>query len=504
MPEDESPRDLGIKEGTSASGYTDLRQGLIDLRNFVDAARLDDLDSPTNPDLEEKRVRLLRKLSDTDKSVFKKAIAGENIGLALSLMDSLGELYVHGLDDNYGAKFEEKVLEIIDEDFDVIDRGVKEYSDPVTTVHAINLATMHVASRIDKTGLSETQLRERELNFISNNIGVSLPPDSELKFNASDPVNLILSIGFRDQISKVRDVFVDQAESGDPNIRFGESVFNTVTYLIGSEDSYVSYEAKQIVTEYMDKHWDFDTRSLLNTWYMSNRNYRVWGQNVGERMIMHNFGELYRLEQERPGIGKVLMDEFGIHDFARYPRELLIRQYDERDNKDLSYGVAIYAEDDHNGALYQNEDVLGDLSDQLGEKYILRIYEVGDKKDLVSILNRARKKYGRADFGIIAAHGTEDDMTLGYNTRVNRDDANRVGAHALRNAFVDDPTLILFSCSTGKLGGIGQQIEALGKEGTRVIAPDYVTGPESVMVIKEDGKLNFEVKYRPPKKESEE
>ena len=61
--------------------------------------------------------------------------------------------------------------------------------------------------------------------------------------------------------------------------------------------------------------------------------------------------------------------------------------------------------------------------------------------------------------------------------------------------FEPDPTVILVACSTGSLGGIGQEISSIG---ATVIAPEIPTNLKGVNVTRssETGKLEFAVEYR--------
>lgn len=212
-----------------------------------------------------------------------------------------------------------------------------------------------------------------------------------------------------------------------------------------------------------------------------------------------NLTALYEIESNRPGIGKVLQEEFGINDFARYPKELLIAQYDKKDTQDnLPYGVIIYPKVDYNGALYQNLPQFEDVFSQLQGKYKIAVWEVKNLLEIVSALNKSRHRYGPISFAIIGGHGAPENIRFGKKdtrrSEVGKTDLERSGANSLRLAFVDNPSIILASCSTGQLGGIGQEISKIG---ANVISPTADTNLDSINVsISDDGRLNFDVKYK--------
>lgn len=69
----------------------------------------------------------------------------------------------------------------------------------------------------------------------------------------------------------------------------------------------------------------------------------------------------------------------------------------------------------------------------------------------------------------------------------------RKGALAIKSAFIPKPTIVLSSCSTGDLGGVGQEISRIGG---KVIAPPVDTYPESIdPIFLEDGRVDFKVAY---------
>lgn len=213
--------------------------------------------------------------------------------------------------------------------------------------------------------------------------------------------------------------------------------------------------------------------------------------------IAANLLSLLSIESQRPGIGFVLQSEFGVNDFARYPQELLIAQYDQRNDDSLPYGVIIYPQYDDNGAFYKDRPVFKALFDQLQGEYGIRVWEVKDLLELVNALNTSRHRYGKISFAIIGGHGTTESIQFGSEKtregKLTQSHLGKPGASSLKLAFIDNPTIILDSCSTGELGAIGQEISRIG---AKVIAPSRPTNPESIdTMFLEDGRIDFRVKY---------
>jgi hypothetical protein len=219
------------------------------------------------------------------------------------------------------------------------------------------------------------------------------------------------------------------------------------------------------------------------------------GEGKGEcASFAENLHELTTLEKERPGIGKVLQSEFKINAFARYPTKLLVAQYDQRNTRDgTPYGIVITAMADWNGSFY-NFGAVEALYDQIQGKYRIKIYETEDIFGMITALNSSRKDYGKISFAIIGGHGQPDSITLG-SSNLDKSQITRKGASALKLAFVEKPTIILRSCSTGALGGIGQEISKLD---ATVIAPSVPTSKLTINAkINSKGKIAFEVEYSP-------
>ncbi|GEM_PF-5953705 len=258
-----------------------------------------------------------------------------------------------------------------------------------------------------------------------------------------------------------------------------------------SEKDFIPYQEEVD----MLTHYGLDPQSNIDAW--------IYGFPHLLIAAIENTRAIHALETRHRGMTAVLQKEFGIKFFSRYPQELLIHQYEERDNKDTSYGVILYPQADHNGAFTCNTEVFSALYNQLNNdaafftKYGLRVVECDSKLSAVHRLNSMRKRYGPATFGIVGGHGTEGSIALGSkgkNNVIYISDFSRKGGGALHSAFIEHPTLILVSCTTGIEGGIGQKISELGAE---IIAPDKPTNIETIFVLRNaEGKLTgFEVAY---------
>lgn len=265
------------------------------------------------------------------------------------------------------------------------------------------------------------------------------------------------------------------------------------------------------------------TETLQNYGLDAKDLYKTWGRNTQrknrENNIRVNIQTIVNLEKMRPGCSRTLFEEFGIENFARYPEEVLIRQYDNRNNKELSYGVMIMNKSDHNGAFNYDTETIRDMDYQLGNlDYGIRIIECNSKIELISSLGNLDNRYGdrkKIDFAVVGAHGSRTGMTIGrpesgfanfFNNiaqtffiptkySLQNTDMNNPLFQKIKDYFIVEPTWLLWSCSTGKnFNGFGKKLSK-GLE-AQVIAPDKVSSGFSVSISKnQEGKLQFHQSY---------
>ena len=134
-------------------------------------------------------------------------------------------------------------------------------------------------------------------------------------------------------------------------------------------------------------------------------------------MMIRNLGYLHELENERPGSARYLTDNFGIVCFSRYPIETLIKQYDERDEKNKPFGVYVTARMDHNGSMYDfnKRDKINILSSKTElNGFGLKIIEVNNTVDAAKkIINLTNTLNRKVSFLFINAHGSPNSLALG-------------------------------------------------------------------------------------------
>jgi hypothetical protein len=216
--------------------------------------------------------------------------------------------------------------------------------------------------------------------------------------------------------------------------------------------------------------------------------------------VMHkNLSTIFALEKSQAGSVKVLCEQFGIKDFARYPLDLLLRQYDERNNTSKPYGVIMYPRFDHGGAFYQDRAAFESLLKQLDGNYLLRVVECADKLDIKRSLTKLDRKYGsnfKISFAFIGGHGTEDSILFGDSkkrSQLHSDDLIDPRIDKTDQLFVENPSIILASCLTGVDDGLASELSKKFK--ARILAPDKTMGSFTVMVDITKDPIEFKIIY---------
>ena len=323
-------------------------------------------------------------------------------------------------------------------------------------------------------------------------------------------------------------------------------------------DYQTSESARDLIVQTISS-FGLDPKTMIKAWIDSLSGERYWDQQEHlekiVRVFSRNLKTVALLEKEKTSMSKTLQEEFGIHNFGRYPLELLHRQFIQRD-ANIPYGIVILPREDHNGVFYDLDGVLQDLFTQIGTDYGIRVTEVSTAQGLVNRLTAFDVRYGSQSsktdhfpisFGILGGHGTAEEISFSSNQRLPTstlkimmlfdsvifDDPikraagllergnntlsksstldistvrNLLSKELLGCVFEKGATVILDSCSTGgeriilnRRSGIpiAQMMAEQGEEGDLTfIAPTSPAGIKSIRVSRSGtGRLTFSVVY---------
>ena len=199
--------------------------------------------------------------------------------------------------------------------------------------------------------------------------------------------------------------------------------------------------------------------------------------------LMHWLETIAQIERLRPGAVRVLYKEFNIRRFHRYPVEVLVKQYDERD-KPVPFGIIFNGEVDSNGAFLMDsyKDLVKKFSNDLAhrmnfkqspkENLSLRIVEATSQSELKEVMSRMIEKYTnhhRAKFMVLSTHGWGGYMSIGHR-EVEEDyispkdiETNNGGIADIFGLLDEDGVVIFDGCFEGKKNGIAQTFSKVFK-----------------------------------------
>lgn len=368
-------------------------------------------------------------------------------------------------------------VEVLRRNFDSVKKVLDSDSSEIYDKKQAVKAVFHMAKN------PEIENLETYLETVGDNLGLF---DKEEYFPV-EYLELLLDKGSDTQKEKAKIALIANFENDE--ITLDRRVYN-VAHLIRSK----SETCSKTVTEYIDGKF----KSLEQTGLDFKQLADAWNDSGSfEECAIKNMLSIIDLEGERPGIAKTLYSKFHIKDFARYPKSLLVKQFDQIGDVKKPYGILLFPQHDWNGTFYNQKETYEDLSHQLGEDYNLRVYEVGGALSAVHVLNQARKEYGKVSFAFVGGHGEPNLIEFGSADSgrgiISIGDIRRPGAKAMLEAFGKNATIVLSSCSTGAREGIGQEISK--QLGIEVIGPEKPFMHMKVKVEKKSEGLGFTVVY---------
>jgi len=233
---------------------------------------------------------------------------------------------------------------------------------------------------------------------------------------------------------------------------------------------------------------------------------RIWRATATSGdYLERNFETMEFLEREQPGSVSILNKDFGVLCFGRYPKEMLLRQFNMRNDDKYPYGIVISPKNDNNSTFFDYSSLLEPI-DKLKDLYELRAIEVEDKLDIAKIFRMLQKRYHshKITFAFVRGHGYKYGISFGLGKReeipenrgkfLHSEDIDDPRFENYLQYFEDSPTFILSSCNTGRPGGIAENFSK--KFNANIIAPTKITPIDSIETRIYEGKPTFLVKYR--------
>ncbi|MEK7153239.1 MAG: hypothetical protein AAB834_04785, partial [Patescibacteria group bacterium] len=321
-----------------------------------------------------------------------------------------------------------------------------------------------------------------------------------------------------------------------------QEAINMVDRLVMDGDPRVTVHGAELVERAIASRWvspdtradiqDTTIHNLLIAYGINyNEAHERWRAAAGPSPAIYeakNFLMITELERDRPGISRILTDKkqygFDLINFARFPHDMLVAQYDQRDNPDLKYVTLATAGADR-GTLKEFPWGITDLFYTAeAEGVAVRAYEVQNKLGLHRAWTKAARKYGPMSARVIIAHGSDEALGLGSipgrrssNPADFRVDPNNVpdellsqydlerlpAQRSLRGISTPDCETVVISCATGADGGVVEQASVTYPD-EPFTAPSVSVGIEGLKVTRTpDGDVRVEVDFSSKKPDGE-
>jgi|GEM_PF-3485344 len=202
----------------------------------------------------------------------------------------------------------------------------------------------------------------------------------------------------------------------------------------------------------------------------SGKNTQEKGEKGGKG-IKRTLDAILDIELEAPGAASKLYYDYGIRHFYRYQADDLIRQLENQIKRPLR--VALTATSDWNGALTDIQNRLSHFDREHGRVFV----EASSPIEITHRLIALSTKYGPIADLVIGAHGQREGMRFGIERRhsISQNDSRwlkNLGRLMDEGIFSEDVEITLFSCNTGRRGGIAKTLaESIGTKRGHVRAP---------------------------------
>ncbi|MDO8571058.1 MAG: hypothetical protein Q7R79_00075, partial [bacterium] len=179
------------------------------------------------------------------------------------------------------------------------------------------------------------------------------------------------------------------------------------------DGGYLGDVGKVLISKWLTQ-FGFDEK-ILNDWLSVE-----YDQTLIREYVERNIHTIVALEKKAPSSARVLWKDFGIRHFARYPVDILLRQYHSREDTTKQYGVAMMATNDPGGSFAIGHAMWSDFEKQLrAQGLLLRISEISNKVEFLKRLITSDRRYGKTQkisFMVLGSHGSNDYLELGGNT----------------------------------------------------------------------------------------
>lgn len=234
----------------------------------------------------------------------------------------------------------------------------------------------------------------------------------------------------------------------------------------------IAMQEPRLLGRILDESYGIDLASMESAWI------DALGSNYDKYIDAYrtnNIEWISTLEINHPGSARYLQQEFRLHNFARYPFNVLARQYRDSagigpaSQEDTLVNKYLIARFDHNAAFQDKKTTIDNLSSlvrRAGQK--LEIHEMDSTDAVARSLLHGEHKIGLAIF-----HAHNNGVNAAISRTENFDQLDIWSNPQVAGKFAADATVIMESCHTGRRGMMGDTIANAWN--VNVMAPTVAT-----------------------------
>ncbi len=174
------------------------------------------------------------------------------------------------------------------------------------------------------------------------------------------------------------------------------------------------------------------------------------------------------LEQKAKGSTKYLIDEYNIHCFSWYPEEMLLDQYEQRNEKtNRPQGILLGTLHDWNNSNRRSNksSTYERFYNQVKNAgYEMRAAEVATRDELLYMAYKEVKDHGQLDFAVVDGHANTFLIGLGERPEdvITYNDFSSKASNIVTDAIKPGGTIVLSGCNLGQIGGFAQKLSERG------------------------------------------
>ncbi len=284
--------------------------------------------------IEKEKLRKIRNSILDNRELVNRAIHTKNgFGIAMRILDSIK----NNVPDSYSQG---AMCDIIERNINKIDREMTGLERPGTlggyhAVYADLIGELAVSRRKQKKDITKiVNILKSHAHFIKEGVR-----SSSTRHRYISSLSQLVEMGGQEEEQLLKDILGEISTRG---ALFPKHIAEAIRVMLSAYHPKTGKAILIALRSYLGGKNSY--LKMLRTWESA-------GPRL-EKTIQKNFQALLTLEQEEPGTIATLYNIFGVCNFGRYPKEMLLAQIRDMEDKSRPYGILLYPLGDENGAFF--------------------------------------------------------------------------------------------------------------------------------------------------------